>query len=122
MGLVPTNLGNLLDLQWLDLSNNYLGRSLDFLKSLSNCSKLDKLVLDTNQLGGVLPIPVGNFLLRGKLMPLNKILGSEAETQLWALEMMPKGFRCGDKPIQARNKAAHDENSNKSPIKMLHNA
>ena len=80
LGLVPTNLGNLLDLQWLDLSNNYLGRSLDFLKSLSNCSKLDKLVLDTNQFGGVLPIPVGNFLLRGKLMTLNKILGSQAKT------------------------------------------
>ena len=47
LGLVPTNLGHLLDLQWLDLSNNCLGRSLDFLKSMSNCSKLDKLVLNT---------------------------------------------------------------------------
>ena len=37
-------------------------------------------------------------------MPLNKIWGSQAETQRWALEMMPKGFQCGDKPIQARNK------------------
>ena len=37
-------------------------------------------------------------------MPLNKILGSQAETQLWALEMMPKGFRCDDKPIQVRRK------------------
>ena len=35
-------------------------------------------------------------------MPLNKILGSQAETQQWTLEMMPKGFRCSDKPIQAR--------------------
>ena len=40
----------------------------------------------------------------GKFMPLNKIWGSQAETQRWALEMMPKGFWCGDKPIQARNK------------------
>ena len=37
-------------------------------------------------------------------MPLNKIWGSQAETQRWALEMKPIGFRCGDKPIQARNK------------------
>ncbi|KAL4621035.1 hypothetical protein ACB092_06G199000 [Castanea dentata] len=61
LGLVPTNLGNLPYLQWLDLSNNYLGRSLDFLKSLTNCSKLDKLDLGTNQFGGVLPIPIGNL-------------------------------------------------------------
>ena len=44
---------------------------------------------------------MGKELLRGKLMLLNKILGSQAETQL---EMVPKGFRCGDKPIQVRNK------------------
>ena len=35
-------------------------------------------------------------LLRGKLMPLNKILESQAGTHRWALEMMLKGFRCGD--------------------------
>ena len=37
-------------------------------------------------------------------MFLNKIWGSQAETQRWALEVMPEGFRCGDTPIQARNK------------------
>ena len=35
-------------------------------------------------------------------MPLNKMSGNQAETRLWALEMAPKGFRCDDKPIQAR--------------------
>ena len=39
-------------------------------------------------------------------MHLNEIWGSQAETQRWALEMMPKGFRCGDKPIQVKTKAA----------------
>ena len=35
-------------------------------------------------------------------MPMNEMLGNQTETQLWALEMTPIGFRCDDKPIQAR--------------------
>ena len=42
-------------------------------------------------------------------MPLNKILGSQAETQLAALEMVPKGFRCDDEPIKQETKAALDK-------------
>ena len=42
------------------------------------------------------------FLLGEKFRPLNEMLGSQTETQLWALEMTPIGFRCDDKPIQAR--------------------
>ena len=42
-------------------------------------------------------------LLRGKLMPSNKIWGRQIETRPWALEMMPKVFRCSDKSIQAKN-------------------
>ena len=34
----------------------------------------------------------GFFLLRGEFKPLNKILESQAETQLWVLEMVLKGF------------------------------
>ena len=40
-------------------------------------------------------------------MPLNKMLGNQAETRLWALEMTPKGFRYDDKPIQARKQRLH---------------
>ena len=47
-------------------------------------------------------------------MPLNKMLGSQAETRLWALEMVPKGFRYDDKPIQVRNKAALDKTATKA--------
>ena len=52
-------------------------------------------------------------------MPLNKIWGSQAETQRWALEMMLKGIRCGDKPIQARNKGCTLIKWQQSPIKIL---
>ena len=45
--------------------------------------------------------------MRGKLIPLNKMLGNQAETRLWALEMAPEGFRCDDKPIQARKQRLH---------------
>ena len=37
-------------------------------------------------------------------MPLNEMLGNQTETQLWALEMTHIGFRCDDKPIQAKKK------------------
>ena len=46
------------------------------------------------------------------------MLGNQTETQLWALEITPIGFRCDDKPIQARrNKDCTQQNSNKGPMK-----
>ena len=56
-------------------------------------------------------------MLRGKLMPLNEMLGTQAETRLWALKMVPKGFRCDVKPIQQETKATLNKNSNRSPMK-----
>ena len=47
-------------------------------------------------------------MLREKLMPLNEMLGSQAETRLWAPEMVPKGFRCDDK-FKQETKAALDK-------------
>ena len=55
-------------------------------------------------------------------MSLNIIWGSQAETQRWALEMMPKGFWCGDKPNQARNKGCTLIKQQQSPIKILFNS
>ena len=47
-------------------------------------------------------------------MPLNEVLGNQTETQLWALEMTSIGFRCDDKPIQARKeRTALDKTSTK---------
>ena len=54
-------------------------------------------------------------LLRGKLMPSNKIWGCQTETRSWALKMMSKDFRCSDKPIQAKNKCCTlTKNNNKA--------
>ena len=48
------------------------------------------------------------------------MLGNQTKTQLWALKMTPIGFRCDDKPIQARrNKDYTKQNSNKGPIKNM---
>ena len=47
-------------------------------------------------------------------MPLNEVLGNQTETQLWALVMTSIGFRCDDKPIQARKeRTALDKTSTK---------
>ena len=46
-------------------------------------------------------------LLKGKLMPLSKTLGSQAETRLWALEIIPKGFRCDDKTYPNKKQRLH---------------
>ena len=52
-------------------------------------------------------------------MPLNKILGIQSETQLWALEMVPQNFRCDDKPIQESNKGFTCQNNNRSIVKNI---
>ncbi|KAF3455321.1 hypothetical protein FNV43_RR05769 [Rhamnella rubrinervis] len=74
-GQVPTNFGNLQELWWLDIALNNLGSNssndLDFIRSLRNCSKLEKLAFNQNHLGGVLPNSIANlsaqldFLLLG---------------------------------------------------------
>ncbi|KAJ7959669.1 putative Receptor-kinase [Quillaja saponaria] len=64
-GQVPVNLGNLRDLVWLGLGTNNLGnnstRDLDFLTSLANCSKLERLLFSFNNFGGVLPNSIANL-------------------------------------------------------------
>ena len=40
-------------------------------------------------------------------MPLKEMLGNQTKAQLWALKMRPIGFRCDNKPIQARKKGLH---------------
>ncbi|PON42476.1 LOW QUALITY PROTEIN: GPCR kinase [Trema orientale] len=82
VGQVSTNWGNLPDLNWLSLEINKLGshsvNSLDFIASLTNCSKLNLLSLAKNNFGGVIPKHVANlstqltgFYLGGNLVSGN---------------------------------------------------
>ncbi|XP_028804022.1 probable LRR receptor-like serine/threonine-protein kinase At3g47570 [Neltuma alba] len=63
-GPIP-NLGKLHDLSILELSSNSFGsnsaKDWEFLYSLSNCSKLQALILHDNILGGHIPDAIGNL-------------------------------------------------------------
>ncbi|KAF7825811.1 putative LRR receptor-like serine/threonine-protein kinase [Senna tora] len=64
VGKVPS-LGNLKDLNWLNLAFNNLGSNsnsdLDFITSLENCSQLEILSLNDNKFGGILPNSIANL-------------------------------------------------------------
>ncbi|GAY66422.1 hypothetical protein CUMW_248620, partial [Citrus unshiu] len=64
-GFIPNTFGNLRNLKYLYLENNYLTSStleLSFLSSLSNCKSLTHIDLSNNPLDGILPkTSVGNL-------------------------------------------------------------
>ncbi|KAM7462601.1 hypothetical protein LguiA_030722 [Lonicera macranthoides] len=68
MGKVPTNFGSLELLRVIGLEYNSLGSwgadDMSFLSSLANCSELEQVGVNFNQLGGVLPNVVGNFSIK----------------------------------------------------------
>ncbi|CAJ2646909.1 unnamed protein product [Trifolium pratense] len=80
VGQVPS-LGKLHDLQLLNLQLNNLGdnstKDLEFLKSLTNCSKLQMISISYNNFGGNLPNFVGNLptQLRKLFLGDNQISG-----------------------------------------------
>ncbi|KAH0776451.1 hypothetical protein KY290_007862 [Solanum tuberosum] len=63
-GQVPA-FGNQKDLYWLGLAGNHFGNGmlddLKFMYSLQNCTSLEQLILENNNLGGVLPRYIGNM-------------------------------------------------------------
>ena len=69
---------------------------------MNTCNTILFLYSSTYNLYSSLLLPTTLQVLRRKLMPLNEMLGNQTETQLWALEMTPKGYWCDNKPIQAR--------------------
>ncbi|CAA2983702.1 probable LRR receptor-like serine threonine-kinase At3g47570 [Olea europaea subsp. europaea] len=65
-GLVPINLGNLQEVEVLNLGDNLLTNNpsmleLDFLPSLTNCRHLKEIVIANNFFDGTLPKALGNF-------------------------------------------------------------
>ncbi|KAL5770707.1 hypothetical protein ACOSP7_014861 [Xanthoceras sorbifolium] len=65
-GPVPTTLGELRNLQSLNIQRNQLTgepstQELTFLSSLTNCKHLTRLVLDDNSLDGTFPTSIGNL-------------------------------------------------------------
>ncbi|KAM7466698.1 hypothetical protein LguiB_014260 [Lonicera macranthoides] len=64
-GNIPTNFGSLQHLQEFSLNFNFLGNKeaddMAFLNSLTNCSGLEILQVNSNQLGGIFPNSLGNL-------------------------------------------------------------
>ncbi|CAN6381312.1 unnamed protein product [Urochloa humidicola] len=64
-GRVPSSLGSLHDLTFLNLESNSLEasdrESWEFIDSLANCSKLQTIALAMNRLGGDVPSSIGNI-------------------------------------------------------------
>ena len=79
-GFIPNTFGNLRNLKWLDLGDNYLTSStseLSFLSS-SNCKYLEYFSISNNPLGGILPRVIGNLSqsMEDFHMPNSNISGS----------------------------------------------
>ncbi|KAK9153533.1 hypothetical protein Sjap_001013 [Stephania japonica] len=85
-GQVPTSLGSLENLKWLNLGENHLGskkpNDLNFITSLTNCTKLETLGLNDNLFGGVLPNSISNLTnhLNTLVLGRNKIHGNIPES------------------------------------------
>ncbi|XP_050282273.1 putative receptor-like protein kinase At3g47110 [Quercus robur] len=79
-GTIPMSFGNLLNLQWFGAYSNLLGNNsiddLSFLSSLNNCSQLNYLDVDYNQLGGNIPSSIGKLTnLNWLYLDENKLTG-----------------------------------------------
>ncbi|CAM8992821.1 unnamed protein product [Rhodiola kirilowii] len=84
-GRVPDNLGKLENLEILQLAINNLGseksNDLSFIDSLTNCTKLQWLILADNRFGGPLPHSITNLTSNLQLLSVseNYITGSTPE-------------------------------------------
>ncbi|KAG0528965.1 hypothetical protein BDA96_05G057500 [Sorghum bicolor] len=85
-GAVPSSIGKLRNLYWLNLELNKLkarnSQDWEFLYSLGNCTKLQRLSLSYNQLEGHVPTSLGN-------------LSSELHTLLLGYNQLSGGFPSG---------------------------
>ena len=107
-GTIPTELGNLTNLTGLDVSNNQLTGNIP--PDLGNLANLKTLWLHRNQLTGVIPAQLGNLAnLRQLLLPINQLTGNiPAElgnlANLWSLSLNANQLT-GNIPAQLGNLA-----------------
>ncbi len=75
IGSIPTELGNLTNLEWLSLDDNALSGSIP--TELGNLTNLTELWLNKNQLSGSIPTELGNLTnLTGLWLDKNQLSGS----------------------------------------------
>ena len=81
-GKVSIDFQNAKNLSWLNMEMNNLGSGgagdLDFITTLTNCSRLQRLAIDDNQIGGLLPNSITNLSTTLALLYLgrNQITGT----------------------------------------------
>ncbi|KAK6775837.1 hypothetical protein RDI58_026838 [Solanum bulbocastanum] len=88
-GQVPA-FGNQKDLYWLGLAGNHFGNGmlddLKFMYSLQNCTSLEQLILENNNLGGVLPRYIGNMSNLLRLSVGRNLIQGNIPTEILQLE------------------------------------
>ncbi|KAH0714903.1 hypothetical protein KY284_007808 [Solanum tuberosum] len=88
-GQVPA-FGNQKDLYWLGLAGNHFGNGmlddLKFMYSLQNCTSLEQLIMENNNLGGVLPRYIGNMPNLLRLSVGGNLIQGNIPTEILQLE------------------------------------
>ncbi|KAH0713622.1 hypothetical protein KY289_009581 [Solanum tuberosum] len=88
-GQVPA-FGNQKDLYWLGLAGNHFGNGmlddLKFMYSLQNCTSLEQLIMENNNLGGVLPRYIGNMSNLLRLSVGGNLIQGNIPTEILQLE------------------------------------
>ena len=71
--------------------------------------------LKPKDLGGLMEMMGVVTIVEGEINASSKMLGSQAKTRLWALEMVPKGFQCDDKAYLSKKQRLHMTKQQQKP-------